>query len=289
MQFLLQLILNPWCHFDVMLIAQVTDPHIKQEGRLAYKKIDTAMNLAGCVEHLLGLVETPDLILMTGDLTDFGRPEEYALLRRLLAPLDMPLFVIPGNHDQRGNLRSAFKDHGYLQGEGEFLHYVIDDYPLRMIGLDTIIPGKPGGEMCEERLAWLDQQLSREPDKPTLLFMHHPPIKTGIQHMDVQNCANGEALGAMLEQHPQVFQVLCGHVHRPIHRQWHGVTVTIAPSASHYVALDTQENGPADWVLEPPAVQLHRWQDFSLVSHLSFIGEFDGPHPFFDAHGNLID
>ncbi len=272
-----------------MLIAQVTDPHIKAEGRLAYKKIDTAANLAACVQHLLNLLEKPDLILLTGDLTDFGRLEEYTLVRRLLAPLKMPLFVIPGNHDHRENLRSAFKDHDYLPRGGQFLHYVIDDYPLRIIGLDTTIPGKPGGELCEQRLSWLDQQLRKERNKPTLLFMHHPPIKTGIQHMDVQNCRNGEALGIMLEQHPQVFQILCGHVHRPIHTQWHGITVTIAPSSSHYVALDTRDNGPADWMLEPPAVQLHYWQDSRLISHLSFIGEFIGPYPFFDADGNLID
>ena len=272
-----------------MLIAQVTDPHIKQEGKLAYKKVDTAANLAACVAHLLKLTEKPDLVLLTGDLTDFGRPEEYALLRRLLAPLDMPMFVIPGNHDERNNLRNAFNDHDYLPQDSEFLHYVVEGYPLRMIGLDTTIPGKPGGTLCAQRLDWLDQQLSKQREKPTILFMHHPPIKTGIQHMDVQNCSNGEAFGELLEQHPQVLQVLCGHVHRPIHTQWHGITVTIAPSSSHYVALDTQENGPADWVLEPPTVQLHRWQDDSLISHLSFIGKFDGPHPFYDADGKLID
>lgn len=272
-----------------MLIAQVTDPHIKQQGRLAYKKIDTATNLAACVDHLLKLNEKPDVVLMTGDLTDFGRPKEYSLLRQLLDPLHMPVFLIPGNHDNRGNLLSAFYDHDYLPKQNEFLHYVIDDYPLRMIGLDTTIPGKPGGTMCTQRLTWLNEQLSKESDKSTLLFMHHPPIKTGIQHMDVQNCSNGEMFGELLEHHPQVLQVLCGHVHRPIHTQWHGVTVTIAPSSSHYVALDTQENGPADWVLEPPTVQLHRWQDDLLTSHLSFIGKFDGPHPFFDENGNLID
>ncbi len=272
-----------------MLIAQITDPHIKQEGRLAYKKVDTAKNLAACVEHVMNLVEVPDLVLMTGDLTDFGRPEEYALLRRLLAPLSMPVFLIPGNHDERSNLRAEFSDHAYLQGDGEYLHYAIETYPLRMIGLDSTIPGKPGGVMCAERLEWLDRMLRSDPNKPTILFMHHPPIITGIQHMDVQNCGNEEAFGALIEQHPQVFQVLCGHVHRPIHCQWHGVTVTIAPSASHYVALDTQENGPADWVLEPPAVQLHRWHDSAFISHLSFIGEFEGPHPFFDKDGNLID
>ena len=272
-----------------MLIAQITDTHIKRAGRLAYQKIDTARNLAACVDHVMHLVEKPDLVLMTGDLTDFGHPEEYALLRRLLDPLDMPLFLLPGNHDDRDNLRDAFGDHGYLKEGGEFVHYAIDAYPLRMVGLDTTVPGKPGGEMCDARLAWLDRLLGLAPEKPTILFMHHPPIVTGIRHMDVNNCGNAEALGELVERHPQVFQIVCGHVHRPIHTHWHGVTVTIAPSSSHYVALDTREAGPADWMLEPPAIQLYRWQDRALISHLSFIGEFEGPHPFYDEDGKLID
>ena len=272
-----------------MLIAQVTDPHVKAAGRLAYKKVDTAVNLDRCLQHLIHLDTPPDVVLMTGDLTDFGRVEEYELLRQLMAPLDMPVYVIPGNHDERDNFREAFEDHQYLPRKGD-LCYAIENYPLRMIGLDTTIPGEPGGDMCSNRLAWLDQQLRNKPDSPTLIFMHHPPILTGIQHMDAQNCKNGEALGRLLEKHPQVIQVLCGHVHRPIHMQWHGVTVSIAPSASHYVALDLREHSSADFYLEPPTVQLYEWCDDShLVAHLSFVGDFEGPYPFYDKHGKLID
>lgn len=271
-----------------MLIAQVTDPHIKEEGRLAYRRVDTAANLARCVDHLMRLKQRPDLVLMTGDLTDFGRAQEYSLLRRLIAPLDMPVYVIPGNHDQRDNLRAAFGDHDYLPRTGD-LRYVIEDDGLRMIGLDTTIPGKPGGEMNAERLAWLDRRLAERPRCPTLLFMHHPPILTGIRHMDVQNCDNAAALGELLLTHRQVFRILCGHVHRPIQAQWYGVTVSIAPSASHYVALDLSEDSHRDFYLEPPTVHLHRWADGALVTHLSFVGEFEGPYPFFDEHGNLID
>lgn len=273
-----------------MLIAQITDPHIKAKGKLAYKKVDTENNLKRCVEHVINLNPQPDVVLLTGDLTDFGRPEEYELVRHLLNPLKMPVYVIPGNHDTRNGMREAFPDHSYLPDRGEFLHYVIEDYSLRLIGLDTTLPGKPEGSMCTKRLRWLEKQLLNEPTKPTVLFMHHPPIKTGLEHMDVQNCGNSEALGDLLENHKQVFQILCGHVHRPIHTHWHGVTVTIAPSASHYVALDLIKGAPADFILEPPAVQLHQWSnDRDLVSHLSFLGTFDGPHPFFDAQGKLID
>ena len=273
-----------------MLIAQLTDTHIKAEGKLAYRKVDTAKNLERSVDHLLQLDSRPDLVLITGDLTDFGRPDEYALLRRLLAPLTMPLYLIPGNHDLRENMRAAFADHAYLPVDGEFLHYVVDDYPVRLIGLDTVVPGENGGLMCAQRLAWLDARLCEATERPTLLFMHHPPFATGITHMDVQRCEGAEALGALVERHRQVFRILCGHVHRAVQLQWHGVTASIAPSSSHSVALDVRPDGPSQFVLEPPTCQLHYWrEDTGLISHLSCIGQYEGPYPFFDEHGRLID
>jgi 3',5'-cyclic AMP phosphodiesterase CpdA len=273
-----------------MLIAQITDTHIKAAGRLAYRRVDSAARLRDCVGHLNSLQPRPDIVLLTGDLVDFGRPEEYALLRELLAPLRMPVHVIPGNHDTRDAMRAAFADHDYLPRAGEFLHYALEDYPLRLIGLDTLVPGEPRGEMCAARLAWLDAQLARAPRRPTVLFMHHPPFLTGLANMDWQNCHNSEGLGALIERHPQVFRVLCGHVHRSIHLQWHGVTASIAPSPSHACALDLNADAPHDFILEPPACELHLWREGAgLVSHLSFIGDYGGRHPFYDQAGKLID
>ena len=275
-----------------MLIAQITDTHIKSpRGRLAYKTVDTASNLERCVAHVVALEPQPDLVLMTGDLTDFGRPEEYELLRELLRPLSMPVYVIPGNHDERGALLSAFGDEAYLDGQTSgFVHYTIENYPVRLIGLDTSIPGDAQGTLCSERLAWLDARLNEQPDRPTVLFMHHPPFKTGIDAMDRQGFIDADRLGALVERHLQVQHIICGHVHRPIHIQWHGVTVSVGPSASHYVTLDL---APAQWphfYLEPPSCQLYYWMpDTGLIAHTSFVGRFEGPYPFFDNKGKLID
>lgn len=273
-----------------MLIAQVTDTHIKAAGKLAYRKVDAAAKLAACVAHLNALTPRLDAVVMTGDLADVGRPEEYAVLRELLAPLAMPVYLLAGNHDDRENLRDAFPDHGYLHGDGEFLHYTIESYPLRLIALDTTVPGKPGGLLCDRRLEWLDARLGEAPERPTALLMHHPPFLTGITHMDVQNCANGAALGALVERHRQVVRILCGHVHRPVQLHWHGVTASIGPSPSHSVALDLDPDGPSAFVLEPPACELHHWRaDTGLISHMSFIGAYEGPYPFFDSAGRLIE
>ena len=156
--------------------------------------------------------------------------------------------------------------------------------------MDSTIPGRPGGEMCALRLRWLDERLSEAPTRPTLLFMHHPPFVTGIDHMDVQRCGNAAAFGALVERHRQVQRLICGHVHRAIQTPWHGITASIGPSHSHAVALDLRHAGPSAFVMEPPACQLHRWSpEQGIVSHMSFIGPYDGPHPFFDAAGKLID
>jgi 3',5'-cyclic AMP phosphodiesterase CpdA len=273
-----------------MLIAQVTDTHIKAEGRLAYRMVDSAEKLRNCVAHLNAIESRPDVVLLTGDLVDFGRPEEYAVLRKILAPLAMPIYVIPGNHDERRALRAAFADHAYLPTNGEFLHYVIDGYPVRLIGLDTTVPNEPWGEMCAKRLQWLDSRLGEAPGRPTVIFMHHPPFLTGLANMDWQNCRNGAALGELVKRHPQVCRILCGHVHRPIQLHWYGVTASIAPSPSHSVAYDLQPNAPHDFVLEPPTCEIHYWRDDTgLISHLTFIGDYGGRHPFYDAKGKLID
>ena len=272
-----------------MLIAQVTDTHIKAAGRLAYNKVDSAEKLANCVAHLNALDPRPDIVLLTGDLVDLGRPEEYAVLREILMPLRMPLYAIPGNHDDRHAMRQAFSDHAYLPQDGEFLQYVLEDYPVRLIGLDTVVPGEPRGELCGGRLAWLEAALRQRPERPTVIFMHHPPFLTGLVNMDWQNCHNSEALGTLLDRHRQVTRLLCGHVHRPIHLAWRGITASTAPSPSHSCVFDLNAGASHDFVLEPPTCELHYWrEDIGFVSHITFIGDYGGRFPFYDEGGKLI-
>jgi len=273
-----------------MLIAQISDTHIKPEGRLAYRRVDTALFLARAVDHVRALIPAPDVVLLTGDLVDAGLEDEYLRLRSLLAPLPMPVYVIPGNHDARAPLRRVFGGDGYLPPDGEYLHYVVEHYPVRLVGLDTLVPGQGGGRLGPDRLAWLDARLGEAPARPTLVFMHHPPFKTGVEGMDAQWLEDGEALGAVIRRHPQVEGVTCGHVHRAIHARWAGTVVTTAPSSAHQVTLDLRRPGGLTWMLEPPAYLLHLWREGAgLVTHTSHIGAFPGPYPFYEADGRLID
>ena len=267
-----------------VLVSQISDLHVKAPGRLSYRVVDCAAMLARCVEEILRLPQRPDLVVATGDLTDSGRAEEYAHLRKLLAPLPMPVYFIPGNHDERGALRAAFPDHAYLRQSDPFVQYAIDEWPLRIVAIDTVIAGEDGGRLDAERLAWLEKILSLKRDKPTLLIMHHPPFSTLIGHMDQIGLEGSDALARVIGRHPQVERVLCGHLHRPIQARVGGTVASTAPSTAHQVVLDLEDDSPLMFAMEPPACQLHIWRPgMDLVSHTSYIGDYDGPYRFSDG------
>jgi len=264
-----------------MLIAQITDMHLKPEGQLAYGRVDTGPYLRRAVAELARLDPQPDIALITGDLVDAGVPEEYALLRTILAELPMPFFLIPGNHDARGPLVEAFRHHTYWPAGGDLLNYVVDDYPVRLIALDTTIPGSPAGEFSAASGGWLAAKLAEEPERPTIIFMHHPPFTTGIAHMDRMGLAGTDRLAAVVARHPQVERVLCGHLHRPIQARFAGTLASTAPATAHQVTLDLKPGARGTFIMEPPGYQLHRLQEgVGVVSHTAMIGDFAGPYPF---------
>jgi Icc protein len=273
-----------------MLLCQISDTHIKAERKLAYGIVDTATMLERCVADILDLPQQPDAVIATGDLVDFGRPEEYGLLRELLSPLKMPLFLVPGNHDVRDALRASFGEHAYLRQWAPFVQYAIDDFPVRLVVLDSLVPQKGGGALCGERLGWLDRTLAKRPDAPTVVALHHPPFTTGIGHMDkvALDQPSVDGLAEVVGRHRQVERVIAGHLHRPITVRFAGTVASTCPSPAHQVALDLAPNAKDDYILEPPAYQLHWWSGSQLVSHTAYVGEFEGPYPF-RVGGRLID
>ena len=271
------------------MLAQLTDPHIKSGRALAYSRVDTAKAFEAAVAHVNGLSPKVDAVIVTGDLTDTGSLSEFSEVRPILDELASPYYVIPGNHDDPRNMKTAFTDHTYLDATGAFVQYVIDDYPLRLVGLDSTVPGSPHGELCSERLDWLDVQLAAAPERDTFIFVHHPPFLTGIDHMDVQNLASADVLFAVLRRHPQVRHVACGHIHRAVDTVIDGIGVSIGPNAAHAVSLDVTPRAPSSFTVEPPMIRLFRYVNGQLISHLSNVGHFDGPHPFFAEDGSLID
>ncbi len=219
-----------------MVIAQISDTHILAKSSGGNPGAARAENLRRCIADINR--QGVDAVVHTGDSVHQGLAEEYAHLRQILDEMEAPLLLVPGNRDRRDALRAALGHLTCLPATGEFLHYAIEDHPVRLVGLDSVSPGERKGVYCARRLAWLDETLSRAPEKPTVLFIHHPPCDIAPYYMDgYRRRQEAEDLEAVVRRHGQVARLLCGHVHRFHRAPWGGATVTATPS----VAVDLRK------------------------------------------------
>ncbi|HXF31527.1 MAG TPA: phosphodiesterase [Solirubrobacterales bacterium] len=250
------------------LLLQLSDTHLGAD----WHGLDPDECLLRAVEAVLDLSQRPDALVVSGDLTQNGTPEEYQRVRELLAPLDLEPHVLPGNHDLRGPMREAFG----LPGEGaEHASHAVDLGPLRLVCLDSTIPGAEAGALDEGRIEWLDAALGEEREKPTVLAMHHPPLSTAIPSFDAIGLAPEwrAALGEVLARHPQVTRIIAGHVHRVIAAELAGRAVLSIPSTYLQAKL---EFAPAaiEMAPDPPGFAIHALRDGALTSHVQTFPRF---------------
>jgi 3',5'-cyclic AMP phosphodiesterase CpdA len=264
-----------------MKLVQLTDLHVRPRGLPAYRLAETNMLTERALRAVRDLRFTPDAMVISGDLTDNGLPSEYEMLAEILGrTTSVPVYLIPGNHDRRANLKAGLARFPGVAEDAEFVHYTVDHLPVRLVMLDTVVPGAGHGHLCAARLEWLERQLAAEPRKPTMIVMHHPPFLCGIQHMDAINLRNSDAFAAVVARHPQVTRILCGHHHRPVTTNVAQAIASICPSVAHQVEFDLDDVAN-QWNLEPAAFQVHiHTPDQPLVSHTVYVERFPGPFPF---------
>jgi Icc protein len=251
-----------------VLIAQITDTHIRPKGKLLHHMVHTARYLRRAVQQLEAFEPRPDVVVATGDLVERGKPKEYRRLRAILAPLSIPLLVIPGNHDDRAAFRAAFADHAYLPDRGP-MQYAIETPAVRLIGLDTTRPGHSGGELDDARLDWFETMLAAAPHRPTFVFMHHPPFDLGIAPLDALGFTNRDRFAAIVARNPQIVHIAAGHVHRRASTRIGTTRVTTAPSTAHQLVIDRSESGSTYGLrLETPGFALHAWDGRSMTTSI---------------------
>jgi Icc protein len=211
----------------------------------------------------------PDAVLVSGDLAEHAADAEYEQVLELLAPLEAPIFVLPGNHDAREALRRHFAVPG---AGGEPVQYSADLGPLRLVVVDTTRPGENPGALDEERLQWLDDELAAAPGVPTVLAMHHPPLVTGIPPLDHIGlpAEDRRALGAVVGRHPQVRRIVAGHMHRPVAAELAGRTVLAVPSTYMQARFDLHSQ-ELQLAPDPAAFALHVLRDGEVISHIQTV------------------
>lgn len=242
------------------LLVQLSDLHIGGDEN----GMDPIPRLEAVIATVRALPNRPDAVLVSGDLTDDGAEEGYRLAREMLARLEAPLHVIPGNHDDRVRLRAAFD----LPGEGdEPINYSVTVGDLRLVTLDSIVPGQDPGDFPPEQLRWLDEELAAESQAPTLLALHHPPLATGIPEWDEINllAPQRELLAEVVARHPQLLGITGGHLHRVATSALAGRPVLAAPSIYWQVSPDFEEEDKYR-VVDCPGFAIHVLRDGELYS-----------------------
>ena len=264
-----------------MLIAQISDPHLRPPGVLYQGLVDSNAMFEAALRHLAQVSPAPDLVILSGDVVDEGTAAEYAAARVMLDRIKQPLVVIPGNHDEREAFRACFADRGHYAAAGP-LHAVAGEHgPVRIIALDVTVPGHHHGLVDEAAAKWLDEALAAEPRRPTIVMLHQPPLVSGIPYIDIYRCRGAGRLAAVIERYPAVERVVTGHIHRFMLRRFAGTILCTAPSTTTAIALRLDPDAePASYV-EPPALLLHHWTaEAGMLTHLVPIGAFPGPLPF---------
>jgi 3',5'-cyclic AMP phosphodiesterase CpdA len=141
----------------------------------------------------------------------------------------------------------------------EFVQYVVDDGPVRLIALDSTVPGQHAGHLCERRLQWLEARLDEAPTRPTMLFVHHPPFTLGESALNEMSREGRDGLGAVVARHPQIERVAIGHLHAKIERRFHGTLAVTCPSTSHQLSFDPTAPHRFTTTLDGAGCLLHVW------------------------------
>jgi Icc protein len=196
-----------------MIIAQISDTHLALDSPDADQRI---RDFERTVADLNALDPAPDVVVHTGDVVHNGRQDEYAEAVRIMAKARAPTYVLAGNKDDRANLRAAFSADGYLSRDSAFIDYAVEDYPVRLIAVDTLSAASNRGDFCEERVRRLIDMIDAETSRPIAIFAHHPPfeVSVGPDRLHFETTETVSRLRGALQHSGRVVAVFSGHVHR---------------------------------------------------------------------------
>ena len=237
-----------------MIIAQISDTHIARSVPDAEQR---AADLARTIADINALNPAPDAIIHTGDVTHGGRREDYELAAALLRQAHAPVYVAPGNRDDRENLRRAFSPWACRAAQTGFLTYAVDDFPVRLIAVDTVTSDSNKGDFCPERVRRLLERIDADRAKPIVAFMHHPPfvVTVGPDALNFTSPEPMHRLQQALQHSGRVIGVFCGHVHRSTGGWIGAIRAMVAPST----ATTLRKGDFPQHLRDRPIYHLHRY------------------------------
>lgn len=241
------------------VIVHVSDPHFLAGGARLGGRYDVERNFARTLDAVRAVDPHPSAIVVTGDLADLGEPDAYRRLRAAVEPvaaeLDTPVVWVAGNHDERPALREGLLG---LAPSEEPVTGVWDLDGLRLVALDTSVPGWHHGDLGRDQLDWLATVLAEPAPHGTLLAMHHPPLPSHLPLFDILELRHQDELAEVVRG-SDVRGILAGHLHYSAHGMFAGVPVSVA-SATCYtmnVALPASDVNGMDAAQAFQLVHVH--------------------------------
>ena len=228
-------------------LIQLSDLHLVPPGKLTSKVLDTNAILEETINEILSKKDyfgQIDGLVVTGDISDDGSMESYLSAYEKLSKLNVPILVIPGNHDLRDPMRKVFHENVQFSKNSSQFDWVFEFDETLIIGLDTLVEGENFGFLEEKSLDFLSHQLSNNSGSDLVLLIHHPPIKTGIYFMDQIGLTNTSDLSECLKATDRPIKILCGHVHGVYHGLLGIHPVVSAPSICSAFEFNRQEFAP---------------------------------------------
>jgi len=230
--------------FSPLSIAQLTDIHLFANEYHQLLGLPTQDSFLAVIARLKQLqfgrtglkTRSPlDLLLLTGDLSQDGKPETYRRLQNLLSPLEIPTYWLPGNHDNKSAMEEVLHQKPFYPDKA------FECGGWNFVLLNSAVPQRVYGRLSVPTLHSLDLQLTIMGDAPTVVALHHPPFVVNSEWLDSSSLQNSEQLFAILDHHPQVKLVLFGHIHQEFYRQRNGVHYLGTPSTSIQFEPDSQD------------------------------------------------
>jgi 3',5'-cyclic-AMP phosphodiesterase len=237
-----------------MIVAQISDTHVALDAPDAERRMD---DFASTIADINALDPAPDVIVHTGDIAHNGRPDEYAQAAAVLATARAPVYVLPGNKDERINLRAALSATDCLVPGHTFIDYAVENYPVRLIALDTLCPGHGRGDFRREQVEHLAALIDAEPNKPIAVFTHHPPfeVTVGPDRFHFTTMEGMARLRESLQRCSRIVAVFSGHVHRAAYGRVGNIPASVVPC----IATSLRKGDYPHTMKARPVYHLHRF------------------------------
>jgi 3',5'-cyclic AMP phosphodiesterase CpdA len=248
-----------------MLLAQISDTHITLPDDNTQNSEKKIRSLRQCVDDINSLADPPDVVIHTGDLSQNGTFDELMLVKRILDKLAVPYHVTPGNKDSKGVLLDVFSEQFLGISYEQPVICSIDDFPIRLVSVDTTSSANNLGVLDCQRMLALDKILNEAVKCPTILFLHHPPFDVSDNNsprIEYKSRDSIRRFSDVVDQHPQIVALFCGHLHWPLRKTLGHFDASVVPPVCGALNYSKKSNG----LSQEGVFHLHAFDDANKFS-----------------------